>query len=734
MKEIKKKRLYGIAGVLFALLLCVLLPVSGNAADVTPGFAKAVEKQTTAPEGYAAVTTVEELAALASQPDGKFILMSDLDLTSKTDWTSIPVFSGIFDGNGYAVKGLKLPLFGSLTGATVKNLALTDVNVDAAGHAGALTDTLNAADTQTGCTISNVYVTGAVHGTGVTAGVIGYDAAGNNVIEDTANYAAVTSDGGCVGGIVGQKDKASVSSYRNCCNYGSVTGKGNEIGGIVGSAYAEDHTLAVFGCRNMGNITGVNEIGGIAGYLSLKSSAANASLDFSNLANSGTVKGNGKVGGLAGYLYLEDEAADYDARAAILQSSNVGMIDCTGSYSGGLVGYVKIPGASGAPKAVRIENCFNAGMLKNGGNMVGRAALASGTVQIEKCLGVQEYNTSAYGMIYSAKLADGGTSGSCRLSDCYYYSANGAYAYKGTGCMSGTASLLTKNQAKKAASYPNFDFSGIWVLDAAKNGGYPYLKDTALLEKQYKAPAAGTVLTDHSTGGIYRVTEEGFSVSYDGTTNTEASSVTIPSKIEMDGYTYCVTAVTKRAFKGNKTLKKITIPKTVTKIGCGAFNGCSSLTTVTGCKGVTYVYKYAFYKCSRLTTIGYSSGSVFLPSVVRIGKKSFYMCTSLKKVYLTSLDLTAINAQAFRKCTGMTKFSELSEKLSVIQSKAFYNCTRLKTLKLCSKSLTAANTGSYALKNIKANAVFSVPSGKVAEYQNLFLSKGAKKTISVKKI
>ena len=49
------------------------------------------------------------------------------------------------------------------------------------------------------------------------------------------------------------------------------------------------------------------------------------------------------------------------------------------------------------------------------------------------------------------------------------------------------------------------------------------------------------------------------------------------------------------------------------------------------------------------------------------------------------------------------------------------------------KKLTASKVGAGAFKNIKKNATFKVPSGKVNAYKKIVKAKGASKTVKVKK-
>lgn len=55
--------------------------------------------------------------------------------------------------------------------------------------------------------------------------------------------------------------------------------------------------------------------------------------------------------------------------------------------------------------------------------------------------------------------------------------------------------------------------------------------------------------------------------------NKTKKTVTIPSKVVIDGKTYAVTEISEKAFANNKNLKTIIIPSTVKKIGKNAFKG-----------------------------------------------------------------------------------------------------------------------------------------------------------------
>ena len=117
-------------------------------------------------------------------------------------------------------------------------------------------------------------------------------------------------------------------------------------------------------------------------------------------------------------------------------------------------------------------------------------------------------------------------------------------------------------------------------------------------------------------------------------------------------------------------LTKITVPKTVTKIGVAAFSNnnylrevvfaeginleviergtfgeCLSLQTIEIPSSVKTIEKYAFYDCSKLESIS-------LPSVEVIGSNAFYGCTKLAEVNLSE-SLTTIGEMSFCN-TGLT--------------------------------------------------------------------------------
>ncbi|QQE80032.1 S-layer family protein [Alicyclobacillus sp. SO9] len=216
------------------------------------------------------IATAAQLAAMASDVNAKltdpqgtsyatatYDLGANIDL-SATTWTSISNFAGTFDGNGYRISNLSSSggLFESTTsGATIENVALTNVKVTTSGsylgalvgvNRGDVTNSYSSGSVQSSGggnvgaligenfgTISYSYSTGTVSSAGNSAGgLVGYN---NATIEDSSSSASVafTASGlWGAGGLVGINYGKLTDVYAT----GSVTAQTTnaEVGGLVG--------------------------------------------------------------------------------------------------------------------------------------------------------------------------------------------------------------------------------------------------------------------------------------------------------------------------------------------------------------------------------------------------------------------------------------------------------------------------------------------------------------------
>ena len=127
-------------------------------------------------------------------------------------------------------------------------------------------------------------------------------------------------------------------------------------------------------------------------------------------------------------------------------------------------------------------------------------------------------------------------------------------------------------------------------------------------EKPTVAPAKkGATLTVSSKKIKVKVTsssKKNPTVTVTKITDKKAKKLTIPATVKVKGVTYKVTAVSDKAFKGNKKLTTVTIGSNVTKIGKEAFSGCKNLKKITVTAGkLKTISKNAFKGINKKATI-----------------------------------------------------------------------------------------------------------------------------------
>ncbi len=229
------------------------------------------------------ISTVEQLIDVSKNLSGNYKLMADIDLSGVT-WTPIGAdsdsFTGIFDGNGYTIKNMKVSgqaysgLFGYNQGRLM-NIKLADIVIDS---------------------LQKNYVGGLA---GYSSGlIINCSITGNSSVKGS-NY---------TGGLVGQTLGSIQKSYTEC----SVTGN-TEVGGLVGRAtnLNSQSMTVIEECYTTGSVKG-NSVGGLVGYL-----------DGAKLTNSfsiGNAIGSSYGGGL------------------VYQSSNAEIRNCYTLSNTGMVG------------------------------------------------------------------------------------------------------------------------------------------------------------------------------------------------------------------------------------------------------------------------------------------------------------------------------------------------------------------------------------------------------------
>lgn len=251
--------------------------------------------------------------------DGKLIrLGTDIDLANKS-WIPIGTansaastaavnFSGVFDGDGYTIKGLNVSgnrggigLFGSIRGAIVKNLTI--YGKVSGGNVWSKTED-----------VDDYANTGAFAGQG------------SGTFINCVNHAEVNGLAGYTAGILGRNIENSVSIY-NCINYGSVT---------ASASYDDD------GIR----LAQAGNAAGIANCVSGK---------IKNCANFGSVKGGTRDRHVAGIV--NGDVAN--GSLTIDSCYNLGSIVSMAAYTGGILS------GNASSKSV-LSNCYNLGLVTSG--------------------------------------------------------------------------------------------------------------------------------------------------------------------------------------------------------------------------------------------------------------------------------------------------------------------------------------------------------------------------------
>ena len=78
------------------------------------------------------ISTPADLNSVRNNRAANYKLVKDIDMTATTSWTPISTFTGVFDGNGHSIIGLKTSAGGTYAGlftqnnGTIKNLTLKD--------------------------------------------------------------------------------------------------------------------------------------------------------------------------------------------------------------------------------------------------------------------------------------------------------------------------------------------------------------------------------------------------------------------------------------------------------------------------------------------------------------------------------------------------------------------------------------------------------------------------------
>ena len=133
-----------------------------------------------------------------------------------------------------------------------------------------------------------------------------------------------------------------------------------------------------------------------------------------------------------------------------------------------------------------------------------------------------------------------------------------------------------------------------------------------------------------------------------------------------------VTSLDEGAFRGNRTVRHISLPNSLTNIGAEAFYGCRNLESVAFSGNDISIGSEAFYACEKLAEVQLPSGCV------SVGDYAFYGCINLESIRISE-NCSYIGESAFGDCAALKEII-LPQDLSSLGMCAFINCTSLESI------------------------------------------------------
>lgn len=450
------------------------------------------------PEGYVGVYTKEDLDNVRKNLSKNYILMNDIVFDDAdfeqggaffrdgAGWQPIGTseskpFNGIFEGNGYEIRNLKitangeypLGLFGVTGKAKIFNLAVTDTDIRLE----------NAVD-------------GAMAG-----GIVGLT--NGSDLNGCAHSGSIRLTNGTgeahVGGIAGFMNH--FSTLRNSRNSGTLTASSPNpdatayLGGITGGILILSE---IDRCVNEATVTVENYFnacaGGFAGYVQ-KASVAES-------RNTGAVKAVGTAEAYAGGICAKT-SAEYDHEtstftrchnAAPITATTESSVTANSAFAGGILGGAVRTETEGGQRYISL--CYNTGeiLAKSAKTALADRAFAGGLAGASLCKGetycleiTYSYNVGTVraqsGANDSADCASagaiaGGLADRSVVENCYYLDTSAPAAF-GSGEFSATK--CTDQQMREFKTFTEFNPLK-WTIDGDPD--YPYPELTDLLDLQ----------------------------------------------------------------------------------------------------------------------------------------------------------------------------------------------------------------------------------------------------------
>lgn len=325
-----------------------------------------ISEQEALAQGYTIIKTAQDLQNINNNLSGKYILMSDIDL-SGINWQAIGEsysnsFTGEFNGNGYTISNLNIltdkekssyGLFGYATDAVFENVNIENINIETNGNR----DIYSSYEYRVGALAGGVYGNSTINNISVSGkistdaekvgGLIGNLDSGKIVIKNVSSNVDITVSTGdhytnedhSVGGLVGNSGDVRLT-IKNSSAHGSINAGsanyGNIIGGLIGKvegneiAYISDsHSTVKIETKS------ADSIGGIGGQLN-KAVLNNVYATGDIIVHYGA---GYDLGGLVGRFTNGTITNSYAIGNISAESLNLTNSYAVGYYIGGIVGY-----------------------------------------------------------------------------------------------------------------------------------------------------------------------------------------------------------------------------------------------------------------------------------------------------------------------------------------------------------------------------------------------------------
>ena len=259
---------------------------------------------------YTTITSAQDLHNMTT--NGKYILGGDIDMsTYGSSWDGYGTFEGTLFGAGHTIKNLSITsknthgLFNKLEGATISGINFENVQI---------LKTTN----------SDEDGLGVLCGKAFSSNLTNINIISGGVNTPYANY---------VGGISGTFEipagEGVTCTARGLTNNITIRGQ-HQVGGIFGGIYLYDDGAVMENIISTGEVTGKARVGGIFGEFTTETSTT--TITMKNTTNTGDVTATGSYcGGIGGYIRFEETSKqniidDIYVSANINGTENVGSI------------------------------------------------------------------------------------------------------------------------------------------------------------------------------------------------------------------------------------------------------------------------------------------------------------------------------------------------------------------------------------------------------------------------